>query len=122
MEKDELKDGELISMLRLRGIKPSQIFKAEEVLEDDDFKKKFETEIDYRIWLKQEQIEEEDNKDLQRQVEEEKLESKENELIPGSENELSEEEKKRQKENENELIPDVDSEGDSNNSNDLIPE
>jgi len=52
-----------------------------------------------------------------------KFVDEENELIPGTPDELSEEEKKRQKEiGENELIPDVDSEGDSKDDNDLIPD
>jgi|GEM_PF-5863453 len=81
MEKDI---GELISQVRLRGLKPSQVFKADEIKEDPDFKKMIQAEVDYQTWLRQEQLEDEDNKDIQKEIEEDKLKSKENELIPDS--------------------------------------
>ncbi len=98
---------ELISQIRLRGIRPSQIFTRDEFEKDPDFSKVIKAEVDYQLWLK----------DQETNKKEEKL-KEENELIPGYE----EEKKGKKKEEENELIPDSDNDLKNENGNELIPE
>lgn len=119
-EQDDI--GELISQIRLRGLKPSQVFKADEIKEDPDFKKMIQGEVDYELWLRDQKAEEELNQEMDKETEEAKLKEKENELLPGSPEKLTEEEKQRRKEiADNELIPDDDYKGEKGD-NELIPD
>jgi|GEM_PF-6605009 len=62
-------------------------------------------------------------KEIDKIVEYFKFFDEENELIPGSPEKLTEEEKQRRKEiADNELIPSDDNSGDNDSENDLIPE
>jgi len=92
MEKDEELDngtlisqvrdnGTLISQVRLKGLRPSQIFSKHELLEDEEFKKAVEAEVDYQLWLENKKIEEEIEKYEKEEIE--KMNS-ENELIPNN--------------------------------------
>jgi len=123
MGKDELKDAELISMLRLRGIKPSQIFKAEEIFEDENFHKKIQTEVDYKLWLRDQEADEELNKEMEEKILKEK--ENENEFIPGDSPQKDKEKKKEDKKKpdpDDSMIPDVDDKGEPGNSDDMIPD
>jgi len=120
----EFDDGELISQVRLRGLRPSQLFKADELKEDPDFSKIIKAEVDYQLWLENKKIEEEIKKYEKEEIE--KME-KENELIPGPQPKESEKKEEQKKESDdNELIPDINDDSDSSteddNSSDLIPD
>jgi len=125
MEEKELDNGKLISMVRMRGLKPSQVFKTDEIMDDPEFKKAIKSEVDYQRWLESQKIEEEIEKYEKKEIEEYEKMEKENELIPGPKPEGTEKKEKHKKElDDNELIPDVDDSGSSSQDDDdsLIPD
>lgn len=122
MEKEELDNGELISMIRLRGLKPSQVFKTDEIMEDPRFKKAIEAEVDYKLWSRDQDAEEKLNKQMDEEIKREEKLKEENELIPGGPYyEINHKEKGKKKEDDNPLIPDDSDEGEKSD-NDLIPD
>jgi len=116
MDNEKLSDGELISQVRLRGLKPSQVFRVENLVEDEDVRKKMDAEVDYKLWLRDKESEEELKK-MDKEIEENELKDENNPFIPGPDPEdkpkEKKEEKKKKSENEdtNPFIPDL--EGDS---------
>lgn len=139
MEKEKLDDGELISMVRMRGLKPSQVYKTDEIMGDEGFKAAIQNEVDYRIWKENQELNEELEKEVEqeekRQIKEYEKMNSENELIPDgpdyggnidkkseSDHDQKEQKEKKRDSEENELIPGDDEPEDSGDSNDLIPE
>jgi len=118
MTEEKLDTSELISQIRLRGIKPSQIFSKDELQEDSGFAKVIQAEVDYQLWLKDKEVEEL-NEQMSKEIEQEEKLKSENDMIPGP----GEEEKGKKKEEENELIPDVENEDSENSKNNpFIPD
>jgi len=118
---EELDNGTLISQVRLKGLRPSQIFSKHELLEDEEFKKAVEAEVDYKLWLESKEIEQYEKKEIE---EYEKMNS-ENELIPGPQPKESEKKEEQKKESDdNELIPDVDDSDSSSQDDDdsMVPD
>ena len=109
---------ELKDYIREHGLKPGDLFDADELLDDPGVKRRIQTEAEYQIYLKEKEAEEELNKQMDEEIKkEEELKSKENPLIPGSE------ENEEKDKNFNELIPSDDSEEENGpGSNELIPE
>jgi len=115
MENEEIKDADLISMVRMRGLRPSQIFKGDELKEDPDFSKIIKAEVDYQIWLENKKIEEEIEQYEKKEIKEYEEMERENELIPSDpdyeindkgKKETEEQEEKKKDSGEDDLIPD----------------
>ena len=109
MTEEKLDTSELISQIRLRGIKPSQIFTKSELQEDPGFNKVIQAEVDYQLWLKDKEVEEL-NSEMNKEIEQEEKEK--DEFIPGGE--------ETEGKDDNDFIPDTRAEEDS--EDDLIPD
>jgi len=113
---EKIETSELIYEVRARKIQPSQIFTRSELQEDPDFSKVIKAEVDYQLWKRDQEAEEETNQQLDEEIKKEEKLKEENELIPGYE------EKKKKDQEENELIPSSDNNAEDENENELIPE
>lgn len=110
---------ELRELLQREKIDPSRVFSKEQLLNDEKLMKAIDDEIELKQYRADNRAL---NEEMQREVEKDKLKgSDEDEFIPGGPPiPLTEEEKKKQKK-DNELIPGVDDDLDKD-ENSLIPD
>lgn len=126
MEKSEIKRA-----VKRQKIKPSELFDKFDLREDPAMKKMINQEVEFELEYRDQQAEEEINKELEKEVKEDKLEI--NDMIPGISDledlpQKTDEEKKKKYDKKSEdddlnsMIPDAETQGESGDDDDLIPD